>query len=140
MYLARRVHLALGSLSLLAYGTSALAKPVTPEPGTVYAALFDGLQLVAAGKFDAFIDGFCSKERLCTTEQAIRSVKQFNLPASQRLAPKCFRGADLDVTRVDGDLATDDRVKIFIQCDERGMPRPYEMVKEGGAWKFGTIY
>ena len=142
MHLARRVRLLLAASSvlLLGLGGSALAKPVTPEAGTVYGALYDGLKLVAEGKFDGFIDKFCSKDKLCPTDQAIGSLRKYNLPAAKRQAPKCLKGDHLEVVKVDGDPSSADEVKVFIQCDERGMPRPYQMVKEGGAWKFKNIY
>jgi len=142
MLIVRRVRLLLAATSLLALtlSASAFAKPVKPDAGTVYAALYDGLKLVADGKFDGFIDKFCSKDKLCPTDQAIGSLKKYNLPAAQRQAPKCLKGANLEVTKVEGDPEKDDNLKIFIQCDERGMPRHYQMVKEGGARKFKNIY
>lgn len=142
MHLARRARLVLAATSLLAlvFSSSAFAKPVKPEAGSVYAALYDGLKLVAEGKFDGFIDKFCSKDKLCPTDQAIASLRKYNLPAAQRQAPKCLKGDSLEVTKVEGDPAKDESLKIFIQCDERGMPRPYQMTKEGGSWRFKNIY
>lgn len=142
MNLARRIRLVTACATLLVLGLSATAsaKPVAPEAGTVYETLYNGLKAVADGKFDVFVDKFCSKDKLCPTDQAIASLKRYNLPAAQRQAPKCLKGANLEVTKVDGDPASDDNVKIFIQCDERGMPRPYQLVKEGGKWMFKNIY
>lgn len=142
MNLARRIRLVTACATLLVLGLSATAsaKTVAPEAGTVYETLYNGLKAVADGKFDVFVDKFCSKDKLCPTDQAIASLKRYNLPAAQRQAPKCLKGANLEVTKVDGDPASDDNVKIFIQCDERGMPRPYQLVKEGGKWMFKNIY
>lgn len=141
-HIARRLQLALAATAVLVLGAgaAALAKPVTPEAGTVYETLYKGLELVAEGKFDAFIKDFCSKEKLCSTDQAISSLKKYNLPAAQRQAPKCLHDGKLEVTRVQGEIDSDDEVKIFIQCDKRGMPRPYTMVKESGKWFFKNIY
>ena len=142
MQLARRIRriTVCASLLVLGVGATAFAKPVAPDAGTVYATLYNGLKAVADGKFEVFIDKYCSKDKLCPTDQAISSLKKYNLPAAQRQAPKCLKGANLEVTKVDGDPASDDNVKIFIQCDERGMPRPYQMVKEKGTWMFKNIY
>ncbi|TNF23388.1 MAG: hypothetical protein EP329_27665 [Deltaproteobacteria bacterium] len=142
MKLVRRFRLltAIAALFVIGLGTQASAKEVTPEKGTVYEVLYSGLKAVADGKFDVFVDRYCSKDKLCPTDQAIRSLKKYNLPAAQRQAPKCLKGDKLDVTRVDGDLDKDEMVKIFLVCDPNGMPRPYQMTKEGGKWMFKNIY
>ena len=145
MNLARRIRMitafaALLTLGLGALGSSASAKEVTPEKGTIYESLYNGLKAVADGKFDVFVDEYCSKDKLCPTSQAIKSLKKYNLPAAQRQAPKCLRGTKLEVKRLDGDPDKDEMVKVFIQCDERSMPRPYQMVKEKGKWMFKNIY
>ncbi len=113
------------------------AEVVKPAADTPQAAIVGALELIKAGNFDGFISKYCHKGKLCPTGQAKASLKRYNLPALQRLAPKCLKaGGGIEVTRVNGDPATEPEVKIFIVCDPAGMPRPFTLRNdEGGVWK-----
>lgn len=129
-------------LVALGAGDRVLAEEVTPETGTVFGQLYDGLKLVEKGDFNGWVEGYCSKTAYCSSANAIKSVTRYNLPAAKRQAAQCFKGAGkdkLEVTRVNGDPATSDAVKIFLQCAEDSTPRSYEMIKEGGKWLFKKI-
>lgn len=129
------------SLALLATAGSALAgdgKLVAPEAGSPEAALLAGLELIKAGKFDQWVDTLCHKEDLCYNDNSVASVKKYNLPAMQRLAPKCLKdGGKLEVTKVDD--KGDGYKVIFAVCDPKGMPRPFHLKLAGKDWKFKKI-
>lgn len=139
----RLVLVALLSLSFAGVGGFALAangESVEPKEGTVYASIAEGLKLIKDGKFKEWKSKFCHKGDLCYNDNSWRSIEKYNLPALQRLAPKCLKdGGKLLVTKVEGDLDKDDSVKIFIECDPNGMPRPFYLKKEDKIWKFTKI-
>lgn len=110
-----------------------------PAKDSPHYAIIEGLKLIKAGDFDEWVDTWCSKKELCFTDQSVASLKKYNLPTLQRLAPKCLKEGDaILVTRTDGDPASDDALTIYIQCDPKGMPRPFHLLKEDG-WKFKRI-
>ncbi|MFT7582584.1 MAG: hypothetical protein ACI9MR_004266 [Myxococcota bacterium] len=127
--------------ALGAVATQAQAKSVTPAIGSAEATILQGLKLINAGKFDKWVSTQCSKEKLCHNTNAIKSVKKYNLPALKRIASQCIKAGDtLDVTKVQGDAKTDATLKIFVQCNPKGMPRPFHLIKNSkGAWKFSKI-
>ena len=152
----RRRHASLLAVALGAAvaATLALSAPAGATRSTVEAKLVTSpaesspeyvvvktLELIKAGNFDGFIAKYCHKGKLCTTGQAKSSLKRYNLPSLQRLAPKCLKaGGAIDVTRVKGDPAKDVEVKVFITCDPRGMPRPFTLRNdEDGKWKHSRI-
>ena len=114
--------------------TAKPSKAQTPE-----GVLLEGLRLIADGDFDAWVARYCHKDKLCPTAQAIKSVKRYNLPAVQRIVPGCLarekKGA-LEITRRD---RQGDELKLFVQCSDKGMPRPFTLRKEGDAWMFRRI-
>ncbi|MCA9515052.1 MAG: hypothetical protein KC635_08940 [Myxococcales bacterium] len=132
--------LAFGVLGFAATAMAADGETVTPKEGTVYYSIAEGLKLIKDGKFDAWKKAYCHTGDLCYNDNAWRSVEKYNLPALQRLAPKCLKdGGKLLVTKVDGDVDKDDSLKIFIECDPKGMPRPFYLKKDGKTWKFTKI-
>ncbi len=119
-----------------------LAAPATlasPAASTPEAALVDSLKLLRDGKFDAWITKYCSKSKLCLNDNALASLKRYNLPAKQRRAAACLRdnGAAVEVNRVD-DLSPSEK-KIFLHCEPTAMPVPFFLVKEGDSWLFSSI-
>jgi hypothetical protein len=138
-HVAPRLVIALAILALLVTG-SALAEPTAPAAGTPEATILAGLKLIRDGKFDAWMAQHCHQGDLCHNNNARKSLKKYNLPAMQRVAPDCIKAGDkLEITRVDGNPATDEQVKVFALCNPKGMPRPFTMKKEGSAWKFRKI-
>lgn len=132
--------LALTFVGLSAPASSAANKTIkSPKKTSPYFAVLDGLKLVRDGKFDAWVDKWCSKKQLCYNDKSISSLKRYNLKALKRVAPQCIKdGGSLVVTRVVGDPAKDEALKIFVLCNPKGMPRPFHLVKEKG-WKFKRI-
>lgn len=137
---------ALAVLGLVAAASSASAERVKAPPAdSIHHALIDGLKLVKADDKDQWEKKYCSKEKLCHNENARKSLYRYNWPAMQRLLDKpgdesCLKpDGGVEVTRTDGDPAEDDEVKVFIQCHPKSMPRPFTMVKEDGAWRFGKL-
>lgn len=114
-----------------------------PAKDSVHAALIAGLKLLKAEKFDKWIDGSCHKEQLCYNANSIKSLKRYNLPAIFRLltkkSPSCLRGNDDTIVVTRSDTQPDGTEKIFVKCLDDGMPRPFYLAKEGGAWKFTKI-
>ena len=130
--------------SVMLFATAANAqskgKVKKADPGTIYATIVDGLELIRDKKFEPFLDRYCHTEDLCFNENAKNSLRRYNLPAVSRLAAKCLKDArTLLVTRQDGDPKTDDTIKVFVVCDPRGMPRPFTVKKQDGKWKFKKI-
>ena len=115
-------------------------KTIKPKAGTPHHALLDGLKLIRDSKFDAWIERYCHTEDLCFSETSKRSLRKYNLPAIHRLASHCIKGGDaLKITRTDGDPAKDDQVKLFVECNPKGMPRPFTLKRQGKAWKFKKL-
>ena len=108
------------------------------KPTTLYGAVLHGLRLIHAGKFDAWIDTFCHADQ-CTTPKAIKALKQFNLPTLKRRAEHCLKGKkrlSIVVTRMvkrPGGVK-----KIFVKCNPKGSPYPFNLKKEKKAWKWIT--
>jgi hypothetical protein len=119
-------------------GTILVSKPAA---GTVHHALVEGLKLIDAGDFEGWMAQWCSAKKLCYNKNSRKAVAKYNLPARKRTAASCLRG-DRDavlVTRVEGDPARDDAVKIYLQCSEDAMPRPFSLQKEPAGWRFTKI-
>jgi hypothetical protein len=132
-------HLTLAALGLtLSLGSLASAR-AEPAPASPEATLVEGLTLLRDGKFDPWIAKLCSKAKLCINDNAVASLKRYNLPAKQRRAAACLRdnGAAVEVNRTD-DLSATER-KIFLNCEPTAMPVPFHLVKEGEAWRFSQI-
>jgi len=141
MHVARSLRAPLALVLLAAVvGTAVAADTVkAPAEDSPHYAIIEGLKLIKAGDFDKWMDRWCSEKELCFTDQAKDSLKRYNLPTLQRLAPDCLKEGDaIEVTRTDGDPAKDAEVSIFIQCKAGGMPRPFHLIKEDG-WKFKRI-
>ncbi len=113
----------------------------SPAKGSPYYAIIEGLKLIEAEHFNAWMTEWCSTSELCLNDRTRNSLKKYNLPAMKRMAPHCLKGRDdeLHVTRTDGDPAKDTSVKVFIKCKEGGMPRPMWLKKEDGGWRFEKI-
>ena len=133
------------ALALWSPGTAFAEAPAvqtvtSPAAGTHLHALLEGLKLVRDGRFDDWVGTWCSTSELCFNPTSIASLKKYNLPAMQRVAPQCLKGAGetLEVTRIDGDPAGTLPIKVFLRCDPAGMPRPFELVNQSG-WKFKKI-
>ncbi len=114
---------------------------VQPAAGTVHHALIEGLKLIEAGDFEGWMAKWCSAEKLCFNDNSRKALTKYNLPARKRTAAACLKG-DRDavlVTRINGDPARDDAIKLYIQCREDTMPRPFSLQKEEGGWRFTKI-
>lgn len=134
-----RALLALALVAAVAGGALADETIKAPAKDSPHYAIIEGLKLIKAGDFDDWIDTWCSEKELCFTDQAKDSLRRYNLPTLQRLAPDCLKEGDsIIVTRTDGDPAKDAEVSIYIQCKAEGMPRPFHLIKEDG-WKFKRI-
>jgi len=129
------------ALMLPAMASAGKSKLVTPKEGTYLYALVQGLTTIKDGKFDEWIDKFCHPDDLCYTENAKKSLLKYNLPAIKRIAGQCLKDAPkMKVTRTDGDAAKGDtEIKVFVECDPKGMPRPFRLKLHGKDWKFKSI-
>lgn len=128
------------TLGLVLAGGSASAELVkSPAAGTMEFALLDGIKLIKAGKFDDWVSKYCSKDKACITSNSVASYKRYNLPAKQRRAPACMRENEtaLDITKVEDQ--SDGSKKVFVKCNEDGMPLPFYLIKEGDTWRFAAI-
>lgn len=105
------------------------------------ASLIEGLKLIQDEKWDTWIADYCSKEKLCTTPNAIASLKRYNLPAMKRRVDRgCLKeGNKIAETRLDGDPSKDSQIKVFIECETTAMPVPFRLIKEDGKWLFQGI-
>jgi hypothetical protein len=112
-----------------------------PAVGTVHHALIEGLKLIEEGEFDGWIAQWCSVSKLCYNDNARKALKKYNLPARKRTVSACLKGErdSVQVTRMNGDPAKDDAVKLFIQCSEDSMPRPFSLHKSADGWRFTKI-
>ncbi|MGB0591461.1 MAG: hypothetical protein ACPGU1_17445 [Myxococcota bacterium] len=112
---------------------------ITPLKGTPEFVVLEGLKLIADGKFNRWVKRYCHKAKLCLTPMAVKSLKEFNLKAARKLVPHCLRGkarAKLHITRRE---EVGNELKLFLACHADGMPRPFTLEREGGAWKFRRI-
>lgn len=117
--------------ALLLAPAAASAKDTRSPKATIAAAL----KLILDGKHDAFIKTLCHPDA-CSTPAAIKSIKHYNLPATERRAKPCLKeGDDVDVVKTQGDPAVDKEIKVFINCGEKRMPPPATLRKDGGDWK-----
>ena len=108
------------------------------KAGSVYQSVLHGLRLIHAGNFDGWISGYCHSDQ-CTTLNARRALKRYNLPALKRRSPHCLRGPSkmtLEVTRTDKLPAG--AIKIFVKCHPKGSPYPFTLKKDGAKWKWVT--
>ncbi|MDP6946288.1 MAG: hypothetical protein QF464_19220 [Myxococcota bacterium] len=112
---------------------------VTPAPDTPEGVLLAGLRLIADGQFDQWITRYCHMAKLCPTPQAQKSLKRYNLTAAQRVVGGCLKGDKKDQLRITRRVAEGAESKFFLHCSDKGMPRPFTLMKEGDAWKFRRI-
>ena len=115
---------------------AAPAAGVVPADGTVEASVRESLRLLRSGQVDQWIADWCDTESLCRSS-GLEELKRYGLARGQKDAKMCLHGADdaIIVSRLEGDPATDETVKVFVQCDERTMPVPSTMKKIDGKWK-----
>ncbi|MFT5433594.1 MAG: hypothetical protein ACI9OJ_004300 [Myxococcota bacterium] len=113
-------------------------EPPTPSVEAAKQTVLAGLKLIEAKDFEGWISQYCHPEHLCPTETSKKSLKRYNLPAIQRLAKKCINGGKLRVKRAKRDDSLG-RIKLYVVCDPKGMPRPFSLRKHGADWKFERI-
>ena len=114
-------------------------KVVVPKAGSPEHTLLEGLKLIADGHFEHWVTRHCHHGKLCTTPQAIKSLKHYNLRAAQKLVPQCLRGESRDALHVTRMSQEGLELKLFLACHPKGMPRPFTLEKEKGVWKFRRI-
>ena len=112
---------------------------VTPAPDTPESVLLAGLRLIADGQFDQWITRYCHMDKLCPTAQAKKSLKRYNLAAAQRVVGGCLKGDKKDQLRITKHVEEGAKLKFFLHCSDKAMPRPFTLMKEGDAWKFRRI-
>jgi hypothetical protein len=138
----RPLLLLLVSAALLCFAIPASAQekqePKAPAVDSPEHIILKGLMLIESKDFDGWIDQYCHPEHLCPTWTAKKSLKRYSLPALQRLAKKCINNGKLRITRTDRDDSAE-RIKLYIVCDPKGMPRPFSLRKHGAKWKFERI-
>ncbi len=102
-------------------------------------ALLEGLKLIKAGDFDGWISNWCSTEKLCYTDTAKKGILRYNLPALKRIVGHCIKDGDtLKVTKTQGKV-DEGKLKVFIECNPKGMPRPFHLTKDKAGWRFAKI-
>ncbi len=115
------------------------AKTETPKAGSPEAVVLGGLQLIVDGKLDKWVKTYCHKDKLCPTPQATKSLKRYNLAAARRVVHHCLKGPKKDQLEVTRRVEEGKDLKIFLQCNPKGSPRPFTLRKDGDAWKFRRI-
>lgn len=119
-----------------------VGKEAVPASGTAEEALLEGLKLIEAGNFTTWVSKYCHSGELCRTKQATKSLLTYNLPSAKRIISACIRGASRDSLKITRHQATSVEgrsFKIFVECNPDGMPRPFHLEKQDGAWKFSKI-
>lgn len=115
-----------------------------PKADTPYFALLEGLKLIKAGKYDEWVEKWCHKQDLCKDAKSISTLKKYNIMMQNRLLNEkdsCLKGKEdtLIVTRTMGDPQKAQKLKIFLECKAKSMPRPYTLKKEGQNWRFERL-
>jgi len=111
----------------------------TPEAGSPEWIILDGLRMIVDGKFDQWIKRYCHTGKLCRTPQATKSVKRYNLAAAHKLVGYCLKGEKKDKLKITRRVEQGEELKLFLECNVNGMPRPFTLQRDGGAWKFRRI-
>lgn len=131
---------ALLMLGLAAIASAAFAQepaPSTvPAAGSVEESIRESLRLIRDGKLDAWMDSWCQPIR-CETQYQRDQLKQFGLARAQPDAARCLHGADdaIVVSRIKGDPLKDERITVYIKCEESRLPVPSTHVKVDGKWR-----
>jgi hypothetical protein len=115
------------------------AAPVTvttPTAGSPEEAVLESLKMLKAGNADKWMDTWCEPTR-CSNNDQREDMKNYALKRAMADAGSCLQGAKDDaivVKRIDGNPATDTRIKVFIDC---GSPisTPATLLKVDGKWK-----
>jgi hypothetical protein len=146
-----RTAIALATIALLISGVAASASSqhqsditnkkelVKPTKGTALGAILAGIKLVKAGDFGTWIDKFCHPDDLCYTEKAKTALKRYDLPYLKRVSPHCLKGNEdsLQVTRKQ--KLNNGELKIFIECNPKGSPRPFRVKQKDGRWYWTKV-
>jgi hypothetical protein len=66
----------------------------------------------------------------------VETMRRYELKSAEAGAKHCLHGDDnsIQVTRMDGDPAKDDVVKIWVQCEPSRRPVPSTQQKIDGKW------
>jgi len=133
-----------GSGQVMAKKAPAPAKTGEPKPGkyakpakgTVAHFFIDSMSLIRDGKWDKWVSNYCHTEAQCYNRQAVRRIKQYNLPAIQRRMKKdkttCLPGAGdtIEFTRV---MPYESKGlkgwQVYIKCGV-SMPWPWYVIKD----------
>ena len=125
--------LALSSTFLLGGTALAEAPPVSAE-----STLHEGLKLIRDNKWDDWLGKLCSPSKLCLNDNSKKSLKTYNLPATQRRAKNCVKGdGTIKITRTD-EISSEEK-KLFVECETTAMPVPFRLGLEGGKWYFRSL-
>lgn len=139
----RLVFVAVFAVSLLGVVATASAKKekvTEAKAGTPQHAILEGIKIIVKGDFDGWVKKWCSPDKACYNKNSIGALKRYNFPAAQRLFPQCLKDfGGILITQIQGDPAKDDTVKVFYECNPKGMPRPTRLYKESGVWKWSSL-
>ena len=114
---------------------------VTPQKGTVYYALLEGLIMLADGDIEQWIGSYCDGIRLCSNASEINHIRQYRAELQQKIAPTCLKNGDrsLEIDHVVGNPEIDMAVKIYLICDPDGPPRFYSLRRTADYWFFISL-
>lgn len=133
--------LAIGLMAAVSATSSAKkGRTVTnPAADSVHAAILGGLRLVKKGDFDGWVNTYCDKANLCYNSNAIRTLKKYNLPELQRRSSNCLKDGGKSIFVTKEQEKPGGGVKLFLQCNPKGMPRPFHLLKTGTKWLWTNV-
>ena len=114
---------------------------IVPKKGSVYAALLQGLKLLAVGDIEQWIVGSCDGIRLCSNSADINHIRNHRAKVQEKIATRCLKkgGEALEIDRVIGNPEIDIAVKIYLVCGENDPPRFYSMRRTMDLWFFISL-
>ena len=114
---------------------------MVPKKGTVYAALLQGLKLLAVGDIEQWIVSSCDGIRLCSNSADINHIRNVRAKVQKKIATSCLKkgGEALEIDHVVGNPEIDMAVKIYLVCGEKGPPRFYSLRRTVDLWFFISL-
>lgn len=130
-------------LTLFLFSASVPAEEglIVPKKGTVYAALLQGLKLLAVGDIEQWIVSSCDGIRLCSNAADINHIRNIRAKVQKKIATRCLKkgGDALEIDHVVGNPEIDIAVKIYLVCGDHDPPRFYSLRRTMDLWFFISL-
>lgn len=108
-------------------------KFVSPEKGSLEAAMIRAMTLIKDGQFDTYVSELCHSNT-CPDAAAVESLKMYQLKSTQKTVHECMT-EDGGILVTKRETSDDGSTRVYVFCGQNRMPAPSSLSMEGEMWK-----